>query len=79
MIKTAVVVFGTLAMLAGPALAEPAPNTATAVYEGGAVYYNPEAAPRQPTRAQQPRQQSDAGKTDRNGEGYHAPSGRQGG
>jgi hypothetical protein len=66
--------FGALALMAGTALAaEPAPNTAMGVGEGGGVYYNPYVAKQQAPRPIG-NQQSEVGVTEQGGGVYHTPA-----
>ena len=69
-----VAAFGALALMAGTALAaEPAPNTAVGVGEGGGVYYNPYVAKQQAPRPNANRQ-SEVGTTEEGGGVYRIPA-----
>jgi hypothetical protein len=76
MMKTAIAMFGTLAMLTGAALASPPPNTATGVGEGGGVYYNPNVA-RQRAQQQSLNRQTEVGAAWEGGAAYHVPTNGQ--
>jgi hypothetical protein len=73
MIKTTVAAFGILGLLAGAALAAPAPNAVGVTGMGGGVYYNPYLATQQAQPAAS-NQRSEIGVTGEGGSVYQNPA-----